>query len=70
MSEARLEGLTAKEELKGLFSDLRGPATFSESMLERLVDVIEEIIDERAAEKAEETIGTHQENYDHDLMYQ
>ena len=68
MSE-REEGQTAKEELKDLFSDLRGPATFSDSMLERLVDLIEEIIDERAAEKADEAIGTHKDDYDHDLMY-
>jgi hypothetical protein len=70
----RVEGLTVEEDLAlGFDMILRGcgvDATIAKKGSVRLVDLIKEVIDERAAEKAEEAIGTHTDNFDHDLMYQ
>ncbi len=69
MGTERREGLTAEEDLKQTFFAFRAEKIPSDTRLERLVDLIKELIDDRAGEKACEEIGKHEDDYDHDLMY-
>ena len=66
MSE-REEGQTAEEELSDKLEELVNVGDKNTST--RIVDLIKELIDDRAGEKAEEAVGTHKDDYDHDLMY-
>jgi hypothetical protein len=65
----RVEGLTAEEELAEVICEGSKFRPMDCNRATRIVDLIKELIDERAEEKADEAIGDHTENYDHDLMY-
>ena len=67
----RKEGQTAEEELKEAITQITGTDGTPKwtNLAERIVDIIKELIDERATEKAEEAIGTHTDDFDHDLLY-
>ena len=63
----RKEGLTVEEELQDKLQELVNIGDDNTTL--RIVDLIKELIDDRAGEKAEEAIGLHKDDYDHDLLY-
>ena len=63
----RVEGQTAEEELIEKLQELVNVGDDNTTL--RIVDLIKEIIDDRAEEKAEEAIGNHNDDFDHNLMY-
>ncbi len=69
MSNERVEGQTVEEELADVMRDGSKFRPMAESRSIRIVDLIKELIDDRAGEKACEEIGKHEDDYDHDLMY-
>jgi hypothetical protein len=72
MSE-NTEAQTAEEELTELVEELTNIPSYEDvdrkNQARRLVDVIKELVEEVAGEKADELIAKHLEDYDHDLMY-
>ena len=65
------KSMTTEEELRGLLKrDGDTEDTLEMEDIDRFVELIIDIIAERADEKAEEAIDRHERNYDHDWRHQ